>query len=74
MKRTFSKLKFIKYLDRSNTTVTPWHPLKYVETIDRYCYEPAVSHKYNLTFLLSISIFFILKSTVVTNVFLLAKN
>ena len=54
------------YLERSNTKITPWHPLKYVDTIDRYFSDPAVSHIYNFTSLLLIVMAFILKSIVVT--------
>ncbi len=46
----------------------PWHPLKYVETMDLYFYCPAVSQMYSLAGFPFSVIFFILKSTVVTRV------
>lgn len=52
--------------ERSKTIRTPWHPLKYVDTMDLYFSCPAVSQMYNLAGLSLRLIFLILKSIVVT--------
>ena len=56
----------MRYLLTSNIKRVPWHPLKYVETMDLYFSCPAVSQIYSLAGLPFSVIFFILKSTVVT--------
>lgn len=54
------------YFEMSKTRSTPLHPLKYVETIDRYLYCPAVSQIYSLIDWPLMVTFFMRKSTVVT--------